>query len=46
MLGEIVRVEKLEEMNTKLNITGLATGVYLIEMNSGKAQSRKKVIVK
>ena len=46
VLGEIVRVEKLEEMNTKLDITGLATGVYLIEMNSGKTQSRKKVIVK
>ena len=46
MLGEIIRVDKLDEMNTKLEISGLSAGVYLLELNSGKKQSRKKVIVK
>ena len=46
MLGETIRVDKLDEMNTKLEISGLSAGVYLLELNSGKKQSRKKVIVK
>ncbi|MEP7169925.1 MAG: T9SS type A sorting domain-containing protein [Bacteroidota bacterium] len=42
--GRIVRVQNLEPIQTKINVTKLISGIYFIEIEGGKNSYRKKFL--
>jgi len=44
--GKMVMVGKLDSENSFLNVSSLASGVYFLEINSGKAVATKRILKK